>query len=63
MKLLIKKCKRCGKIRSVFKDTLLCISCSRKGSIFKYDAYSFNPTLDKLVKMFHEDSQMKKTKK
>lgn len=25
----------------------------------KWDAYSFNPTLDKLVKMFHEDSQMK----
>lgn len=25
----------------------------------RWDAYSFNPTLAKLVEMFHEDSKMK----
>ena len=37
------------------------------GALIEYrnhwDAYSFNPTLDKLVTMFHEDSKMKEKQK
>ena len=42
MKLTIKKCKGCGKIHSVFKDTLLCVTCSKKHPQLKMTYISGN---------------------